>query len=71
MKTRPDINYEQLLPCPFCAGEASISQGISDPHGKRTPYWYIECLGCSATAESDAIWNTRKFPRSASTRTKA
>lgn len=59
MKTRPDINYEQLLPCPFCAGEGSISQGRM---GDGKPYWYIECVGCAATAESDAIWNTRKFP---------
>lgn len=60
MKTRPNIDCEQLLPCPFCAGEASISQGQA---GDKKPFWYIECCKCSATAESDAIWNSRKFPQ--------
>lgn len=63
MNRRPSINYDQLLPCPFCAGEASISQGRMED-GK--PYWYIECVMCAATAESDAIWNTRKFPEATS-----
>lgn len=58
MKTRPDIEYEQLLPCPFCAGEASIGQGTRG----KDPWWYIECVGCGSMAESEAIWNTRKFP---------
>lgn len=62
MKTKPTISYEQLLPCPFCAGNASISQGQQGKGGDMRPFWYIECVMCSATAESDSIWNTRKFP---------
>lgn len=63
MKRRPNIDNDQLLPCPFCASRnVSVSQGLQ---GDK-PFWYIECEMCAATADSDAIWNSRKFPESTS-----
>lgn len=44
-----DSKKEELLDCPFCGGEAA----------DKTPWPYIECLKCGASAEPD-VWNTRK-----------
>lgn len=47
-----------LKPCPFCGSEADVSEGTQggDAH---LPWWYVECMACSATAESVEQWNQR------------
>jgi hypothetical protein len=45
-----------LKPCPFCGGEADVSEGTL---GGVLPWWYVECIQCSATAESVDSWNAR------------
>ena len=54
------MNNKELLPCPFCGGEAEIN-GISEVH-------YISCKNCYAEtrvygskAEAINAWNTRKY----------
>lgn len=55
----------ELMPCPFCGGEATISDCIN--WGKHVPY--IECLQCAASSsmaatleEVIAFWNNRWMP---------
>lgn len=48
----------ELLPCPFCGGEAEITVG--EQGGQPTEY--VECLGCEALGESGAAWNRRVRP---------
>lgn len=51
---------EVLLPCPFCgSSDVAISVGRK---GDGTPWHYIECVGCSAMAESIELWNRRNPP---------
>lgn len=53
-----------LLPCPFCGGEAQLSEGIS---------YYVFCPDCGAEGPWDddgrdkAVngWNARYLPKSA------
>ncbi len=45
----------ELEPCPFCGGEASVSEGTMG--GK--PSWYIECCECSAMVDEVELWNRR------------
>ena len=54
------MNNKELLPCPFCGGEADI-EGISELH-------YISCKNCYAEtrvygskAEAIDAWNTRNY----------
>lgn len=56
MDERPDINESDLLPCPFCGGDAGIAEG-SKKGGQ--PWFYVECDNCHATAESVEDWNRR------------
>lgn len=49
---------DELLPCPFCGGEAHRTEGLS---GDKTPWPYIECFNCAAMAEPD-LWNKRANP---------
>ena len=46
---------EGLKPCPFCRGRASHALG---KRGDGTPWPYVECEKCGASAEPD-VWNTR------------
>lgn len=48
---------QELMPCPFCGGDAELSYGEQD--GK--PWPYIECLVCACAVEPD-VWNTRPAP---------
>jgi Lar family restriction alleviation protein len=57
---------EELKPCPFCGGEASVSTGRNGADEKLK---YIECLDCAGMAdmfytETEAVvaWNTRMNP---------
>ena len=47
---------DKLKLCPFCGGEADPSEGQK---GDGSPYYYVECLRCAATAEGAEAWNTR------------
>ena len=58
------MSEEQLLPCPFCGGEAIL-------RGHQAPEYWVAChgMGCKASTEgfgtkSKAIdaWNTRATP---------
>ena len=58
------MNYEPaddvvLKPCPFCGGSADISEGTMQDD---TPWWYVECTKCSATADEVEVWNKRANP---------
>ena len=53
------LNQIALKPCPFCGGEASKSMGLLPD---KTPFEYVECIDCAATAESVEGWNTRCEP---------
>ncbi len=58
MDEEPYIAPDDLLACPFCGGEASVSEG-SKKGGE--PWWYIECIDCASTAESVDVWNKRTY----------
>lgn len=47
-----------LLPCPFCGGEGSHTNG---QNGDGSPWYYVECLSCASMAEPD-VWNARPAP---------
>ena len=49
------MNDEELKACPHCGGEASYSVGEK---GDGSPYPYVECIDCGATAEPE-MWNQR------------
>lgn len=51
----PDAIPRDLLPCPFCGGRASLSEGMN---GDGAPFQYIECDECAAMAELE-WWNRR------------
>lgn len=61
MDEEPYIVDGDLKPCPFCGGEADVSQGSKGPD--NTPWWYVECVGCASMAESVEIWNKRVTAR--------
>jgi Lar family restriction alleviation protein len=53
------LSQVELLPCPFCGGEADIFAPYSD--------WHVQCMSCGATGPSKVYknraidrWNTRK-----------
>ena len=55
---------QELLPCPFCNGEASLSQGQIGI--MRAIAHYVECIDCAASSDmkfqiGEAInaWNKR------------
>lgn len=52
-----------LLPCPFCGGEAGISEGL---------HFWIECRKCGASSAHHVLsapgiekWNARVLPKDA------
>lgn len=54
----------ELKACPFCGGEASLSQGQMGP--TRAQADYVECLDCAASGEmffskdmAMRVWNAR------------
>ena len=60
MKTKTE-----LLPCPFCGGEANMNRPI-----ERVPNIQVACLNCRAgfyrtltnDTEMTELWNTRVYP---------
>lgn len=56
MMNKPQLFTGDLKPCPFCGGEASVSQGEQDGR----PFYYIECDDCTGTADSVTAWNKRQ-----------
>lgn len=71
----PNLQIE-LLPCPFCGGEAKLRKTIElAGHGMITTSYFVECVDCKVrgnhfdswldeqkNAEDKAVefWNTRK-----------
>jgi hypothetical protein len=53
---QPFLVEGDLKPCPFCGGEADVSEGTK---GDNEPWWYVECMKCGATGESVEAWNKR------------
>ena len=62
----------ELLPCPFCGGEARIfeltwTDGLGVPHDFKHPYYRVVCQGGCRTLKGDydteakaiAAWNSR------------
>ena len=47
-----DNRTTELLPCPFCGGEAEAVHEISG-------FWTVECVECGALVDGIAAWNTR------------
>ncbi len=58
MVNKPELKDGDLKCCPFCGGEADVSQGEQG----GLPYYYIECFDCSAMADSVMQWNKRHSP---------
>ena len=56
MDEEPLIDLEDLLPCPFCGGEAGITM---EAEGNNDPRWFVECSDCEATCSSVELWQTR------------
>lgn len=60
-----NLEYEEgLKPCPFCGGEATVSQDVN------YDWWYVECSNdncavdvatkiCETKDEAISIWNRR------------
>lgn len=60
---------EELKPCPFCGGKASIYKMQDDRTGAETDEWFVRCDPCDlihdpawgkAKEECITAWNTRK-----------
>lgn len=50
------MSERELLPCPFCGGRPMKAIGQL---GDGSPWHYVECLECAASAQSDGEWNVR------------
>lgn len=48
------MENKELLPCPFCGGEASIFQGVSFEYERynKGQYVYARCVCCGARTTS-------------------
>jgi Lar family restriction alleviation protein len=74
MPTDQNQNAAELLPCPFCGGEAE-RETFTGANG--VSYW-VECRDCGVridieltAAEADVAWNTRSdSPKLAALRTR-
>ncbi len=65
------LDGKQLLPCPFCGGEAEIKKGVDSTQG-REPIAWVECKKCGCCTKKEiewendcigvvvSLWNTRK-----------
>lgn len=66
----------ELLPCPFCGGEASIGEGSLSLNGDR--YYFVNCADCLASTNilipesapytkqmATKYWNRRTTPQRA------
>ena len=51
---------EELKPCPFCGGEAKISERYREGISNRKMYW-VECKKCGITQAHHALagYNSR------------
>lgn len=56
----------QLLPCPFCGGEAELIQDFNHPSRPAAIAWQVDCVECwietlyhNTPEEAAAFWNTR------------
>ncbi len=77
-----DTTTPDLLPCPFCGGDADLScdnEGIDSSMAADDPFaetWLVLCSHCGATPESDwknrsgaaEEWNTRPAPEATTAR---
>lgn len=59
----------QLLPCPFCGGEAELIQDFNHPSRPAAIAWQVDCVECwietlyhNTPEEAAAFWNTRHVP---------
>lgn len=61
MNVHPGIDDDELEACPFCGGEATISEGSQGgkQSGGAKPWWYVECIDCAAMTDSVEAWNAR------------
>jgi formate dehydrogenase maturation protein FdhE len=50
------IEDVQLKPCPFC-GSDDVCRSVGEK-GDGSPYRYVECVNCAATAEPE-FWDQR------------
>lgn len=67
------MEVKELLPCPFCDGEAEICSGqedwrptFYDPDSGGSPMWWCECKCCASASGAShtqkgaiAAWNKR------------
>lgn len=56
----------ELKPCPFCGGEAFLSENVYDLKPGNVLLYFVECGGCNATTteygykyEAIEAWNRR------------
>lgn len=54
------VDHAELLPCPFCGGEARLMDMTKG--ARKRGYQYVECRTCGVDAGSIITWNTRAAP---------